>query len=1098
MRNNNRTNPRLRGAQWLLVAVAAYLAPAICAAQAPREPVEAPHEQKRGKRPPRKQDPPSEPAREPVQLPANPLALIETPVVDPAHPRKVKQVQDEFADYSKGATDRTLTAAKSKKKTYFGYDFFQPAREIIEMHRAWLKQRYSVGRREAKPARKNTLRDTDRRKELESPVSGDMPSRDAEETEDSEDGQSREAVGDRPAQGDERDPSATDTRPEARRTTRDHSGDEKAKEAPATSDDTAELPTIDRKRRQRTSNIEGGAGDPVNAFEEVADPLSQLYRNVTASVPPTYQLAPGDSITVRYWSAKHELKTLTTIVDPQGSVALPQMGLVVVRGLTVTQAEQALRTQMRRYYNGIEASITLGKLRTIQVTVSGLSFQPGSYAVPAVATAYNVLYASGGPTESGTLRAIEVRRQGKLVSSLDMYKYWLAGTQADIPLQDGDLIYIPPRRSRIDVSGEVLNAACFELAPGETLNNALEYAGGVKASAVNQRVQINTLTPGAARILKDVDLNQQSAGALVLYDGDAVDVFSVRPLLTNRVTIEGAVDQPSDYALSDGMKVSELLIRARGTLNEAFLNRADLYRMNANNTTTLIPIDLEKALAHDPANDIALVRWDRIKVYTRQEVAWTGKRTITVRGAVSRPGLYSRSEAMYVSDVMMLAGGPAPNAYLDRAILLHQNGDGTFDIEYVNLAALTTSDRSARGPLVKDNDILAVYKVGEAQFEPEHTVTIRGEVVAPGPYPRGEGMHLSDLLKLSGGFKPGAGAKVVVAHARKAVGDKTGTLQTVSVLFDESRHCAAQDDTRLEDGDVVIVQGTGGFVDRVQTITVRGAVNSPGPIILSNKNMKLSDALREAGGLRSEAFPQGAELNRDYRALATTRQRTLADSIGQLNDLLNEHTYERERGKSYIETLKAAGSASHPDASPIPGAGAASPAGAAAVQISDKLARQELVSPARKLSQAQLTPVGDIAINLVEALRKPGEMDDLLLADGDVITVPEKPTTINIVGAVVHGSGVVYRPDAGLDYYITQVGGYAPDAAKDRIVVIHVGGGLLPAAKVKRIVPGDIIMVPTRVLAEKLTTHSNGIGEVFKSITNSAIMFKLASSLFGL
>ena len=173
---------------------------------------------------------------------------------------------------------------------------------------------------------------------------------------------------------------------------------------------------------------------------------------------------------------------------------------------------------------------------------------------------------------------------------------------------------------------------------------------------------------------------------------------------------------------------------------------------------------------------------------------------------------------------------------------------------------------------------LAVYRVGEAEFAAEHAVTIRGEVVAPGPYPRTENMRLSDLLKLSGGFKPGAGAQVSVAHLQPDGANANAGVVVSTVQFDAQRNCPTQNDMLLADGDMVTVQGTGGLVDHVQTVVVRGAVAHPGPIVIASKNMRLSDALKAAGGLRTEAFPQGAEFNRDARLLSTVAP---ADAFGR-------------------------------------------------------------------------------------------------------------------------------------------------------------------------------------------------------------------------
>ena len=840
-----------------------------------------------------------------------------------------------------------------------------------------------------------------------------------------------------------------------------------------------------------------------NGYQEAVDPLTQMLSNLTASIPPSYQLAPGDALTVRYWSATHPVQEFTTTVDPQGTILLDQGRRVVVRGLTLGQAENLVRLQLGHLYRNVEVALTLKELRSISITVGGQAFSPGTYVVPSVATAFNVLYAAGGPTEDGSLRKIEIRRRGHLIGLLDVYKFVTVGAESgDIPLLPGDLIYIPPRISRVTVDGEVGSPAIFELTTKETLSDGLHYAGGVKPSAVDQHVQISTVAPGTARVLKDVDLRDTTQSKKIpLYDGDTVDVFSVRSTLVNSVTIEGAIDQPGDYALTSGLRVADLLQRARGVLSEAYPTRADLYRWNPNNTLSLIPINLDQALAGDSAANIPLVRWDRLKVYTRQEVAWTGQREVTVRGAVQRPGIYYRSDNLHVRDLLLMAGGPTPEASLSQAVLLHQRGDGTYAYKFVQLAAALQGD-TAQDAMIQDNDILAVYKVGEAQFTPNPIVSIQGDVVTPGDYPHGTDMKLSDLLKLAGGLRPGAAKRITVAHARHQSTDPA--MQTINVVPEQGRAFAPQDDLVLQDGDVVTVQGTGGFKERVELVTIQGAVNSPGPVVLRGDKMRFSEAIQMAGGLRPEAYPEGVEFNRSPDLIGTAGQRSLAQVISRLNDMINRSGYQRELAKSDIERIKATGSAVTSSSSNILAAPSAAPsstpgAAEAAVPLTAQLAHRDLVSAPRILNANDLNPSGNVAVNLAKALRRPGSEDDITLMDGDTIMIPIKPTTVQVIGAVINARAVLFHAGDKVDYYVANAGGFTADAARDRIVVIHTGGGLIPADKAGPLQPGDVILVPTKVLAEKISSsHSNGLDDIFRSITSSAIVYKLATSLFGL
>jgi len=850
-----------------------------------------------------------------------------------------------------------------------------------------------------------------------------------------------------------------------------------------------------------------GGGDATNAVGgELADPVATLYRNTLTSLPPSYQLQPGDLLTIRYQALTLAPREFNATVDAQGGVPVEGVGRLVVAGRTQAQAEATLKARLSRLYRAVAVTISLRQLRTIQVTVSGASFAPGTYTVPASATAFSVLQATGGPTANGSLRDIRVLRGGRTAGILDIYPLISAGTgspsarHGDVNLQSGDNIYIPAPVSRVSIRGEVRQQAIYELAPAETLRDALGYAGGVKPSGVAQNVHIDTVNGGTGRIIVDVNLRDKTQVAKTpLYDGDSVEVSSVRAIVTNRVTIAGEVDEPDDYALTPGMRVTDLLARARGPLYDAYLDRAELTRLNADNTTTLQTINIARALDGDPAQNLPLKRFDSLRLFSRQEVAYLGRRTVTVRGAVQRPGLYTQSDNMKVSDLLLDTGGPLPDAYLNRAVLLHQRGDGTFAYDYVNLRDVLSGSADADKTIL-DNDVLAVYRIGEARFTPDHTVKILGDVVAPGLYARGEGMQVGDLVALAGAFRPGGGTVVMLSHARQPNTSQPSLVTPpVVVAYNGAGAPAPGGDAVLQDGDVVTVQGNGSIKDHPPIVTVTGAVARPGPFPI-NSATRLSDAIRKAGGLLPEAFPQGAEFTRTSDTLVTAGQTSLAQVISRMSDMLNLSQYQRERAKASLALIEAAGSAasgsssglSIPGITPGAGAGASNPNIAPLV---GNLSQINPVSPGRLLTPSQLQPNGAVAVRLGEALHHPGGGEDFLLKDGDTIVIPETPTTVQVVGAVFAGHGVVFKPGQSVDYYIKYVGGFTPDAAKDRIEVIHAGGGLIPAGDAGAIQPGDLILVPTKVLAEKVGRSNGGFNAFFQGLVGSAITFKILSSV---
>jgi protein involved in polysaccharide export with SLBB domain len=268
----------------------------------------------------------------------------------------------------------------------------------------------------------------------------------------------------------------------------------------------------------------------------------------------------------------------------------------------------------------------------------------------------------------------------------------------------------------------------------------------------------------------------------------------------------------------------------------------------------------------------------------------------------------------------------------------------------------------------------------------------------------------------------------------------------------------------------------------------------------------LSEVIKEAGGLKPEAYPQGAEFYREPEHLATAGQKQTASVISRLNDLLNQSQYQRELARSDIDRFKALGAAgrqqpalSIPGLTPNMESSVPNPVSAAgAAAGTSNLFSRDLVSRPRVLGPAELEPYGNVAVNLAEALKNPGGSEDVLMLYGDKVTIPVTPTTIQVIGAVIAPRGVLYQSGERVDYYIERAGGYAPDAAKDRILVIRLGGGLLPLKKVRALQPGDVILVPTQPLAEKLTQRTHVLENIFRQVTNSALVFAFATRLLGL
>jgi len=837
---------------------------------------------------------------------------------------------------------------------------------------------------------------------------------------------------------------------------------------------------------------------PADAMKNFVGPDAMLWMNVLPPAPERYQLGPGDLLTLRYWSETLEPREVSLRIDPQGALNLPMGGKIIARGQTLTQLEETVRKSLARVIRNVQVTLTLRELRTMTIIVAGEAYAPGSYQMPAVATLFNAFYACGGPNDNGSLRRIQLKRTDGSLRTFDFYRFLLHGDGSqDVPLQPGDVIFIPPVEVSVSVSGEVHRPAIYELLPNERLRDAIGFAGGVKPSGVAQRVAVTSVRPGEARQLIDANLLESTdANNPPLYDGDRVEVYSIRPVFANIVTVEGAVDQPGNYALTPDMTVADLIERARGLLEDAYIDRADLFRTNPDNTQRLIPIPLARAIQRDPQANIPLQRRDRLVVYAIKDVEWMGDRRVEVKGAVQKQGIYYRADNMRIQDLLLQAGGVLPNAYVQRAFLQRRNPDGS----YGPLLAIDLRRAMLNEPehnvLLQDRDVLMVYTREQAQFTPENVVTIDGAVQSPGTYPRAENMRLADLIRLAGGPLPEAAERVEIAKARKPVG-----TPPIEVRLLDALQGSEANNPLLEDGDVVTVRARGDFRLKPLTVYLRGAVKEPGPYTLKAPVERLSDIVKRAGGLLDTAYPQAAQLLRRPDQVMSNLQKTLTGRILQVLKIVNEEEYRRALARSDVERVRFAAGLTQP---PIP-AGATALLGqtapTAAPPTPEKVAQmstlfsRDLVSPARPLKEEDLLPAGNVRIDLVHALQKPGSPADIEVRDGDILYVPEKPTTVAVTGAVVVPSAVLHVPGKRVSYYIENAGGYTADAARDKVLVIRATGEVLPAQKARTVELGDIIFVPTKVMAERLRDRQAEFDAAIRSITTGAIVYRLIQAL---
>jgi len=829
----------------------------------------------------------------------------------------------------------------------------------------------------------------------------------------------------------------------------------------------------------------------IDALRYFVGPFDMMSGNVFVPAPDRYQLGPGDVLYIRYSSPTMEAKEVTVAVDERGSVVVPPSGRkLVVRGRTLDAAEKAIRDEIAKDILTPSVSVSLRELRTMALTVIGEAFQPGSYQVPAVATLFNALYMAGGPSDQGSLRKIELRRTDGSRRMFDMYQFLVFGNSAqDVPLQPGDTIFIPVAGPRVKVMGEVGRPGIYEMLPNERLKDALKFAGEAKPTGVTQRVGHTTVDPGKSLIQRDVNIeaNTPEANPPVFAD-DVVEVYSVRPVITNVVTLEGAVDQPGQYALTEGMTVKSLIERARGTLPEANLARADVFRQNDDKTLRLIPIDLGKALAGDPANNVALSLYDRVRIYRVDEVQWMGDRQVFVKGSVRTPGAFARADGMRVIDLLLQAGGLLGDAFQEQGWVQRTNPDNTNgELIRIDFRKAALGDPSHNLEL-QDRDTLTVQSVAEATYVPDQVVRILGAVQKPGQYPSATNMRVKDLIQLAGGLMPNVSDTLEIARARVPEG-------TAPQIFKVQDIQAGLVDPDLNPGDLVTIPTRSDFQMTTRTVVLLGAVQRPGPYSINSTSDRITDIIDRAGGLTEKAFPKGAQFVREPSRLKSLFQNSLVPRMREVLNIISEDEYLRASAKAKVEILRLEQSANQklPSLS-IPGLPTTSGATGPATTLD--LEGKETVTRARQLRSTEVDPVGNVSLRLDEAIKNKKSAHNMVLEEGDIIIIPETPSTVFISGAVVNSQATTHIPGKNLMHYLNMAQAM-PDADLNLIFVIRANGEVVRGRGNTRIEVGDMIFVPTKVMAARLSDKQAEIDSISRNITSAALIFTIIRALGG-
>lgn len=675
--------------------------------------------------------------------------------------------------------------------------------------------------------------------------------------------------------------------------------------------------------QSRAHNVNGDEAEDMMPEKTVTDFVvvygRDLFRDKTLNFAPSenlatprnYRLGPGDEVIIDIFGRNQT--TLRSTISPEGSINVDILGPVYLSGMTIEEANKYLKKRLSQIYSGLGKSsgtdmrLSLGQIRTIQITVMGDVPHPGTYVLSAFATAFHALYKAGGVVEPGTLRDIKVLRADKVVARIDVYDFLLNGSMSnDIRLDEGDVILVGPYKSLVSVEGGVKRPMYFEMKDGETLSQLLDYAGGFANGANTSAVSVQRQT---AKGFEVRTVEDKEYASFVMKNGDRIQIGELPELYENRVQVHGSVYFPGTFELS-------------------------------------------------------AVR--------------------TAKGLIQK------------------AGGLLPDAYGDRVVVHREHPDKTQEVFSLNLTDILAGLRPDF--VLENNDEL--YISSAFDLKDQGTMIISGMVANPGRYPFAENTTIEDFIIMAGGLLDGASTSRVDVTRRKK--DANGMVATSDIgeLYSFSLENGLADTGErsfvLEPYDEVMVHKSPSY-NVQQHFTVNGEVNFPGEFSLTNRQERVSDLIKKAGGLTEFAFLKGAHITR----IATPEEIEIAIKMVEVVDVQMDTTQSNAARKAIVTTYT-------------------------------------------------------ISLDLEAALANPGGDADVILREGDVLNIPSLNNVVRIHGAVRFPTAVNYNKKMNGRAYIEEAGGFAKDALRSKGYVVDMSGRAKRFRSGMKIEPGSEIYIPAK------------------------------------
>ncbi len=485
--------------------------------------------------------------------------------------------------------------------------------------------------------------------------------------------------------------------------------------------------------------------------------LSFYQKALDAKAPENYKVGSGDEISISVWGYSDFSETLE--VDERGYITPSSYGRIYVKGLTFKKMRSVLKNKFSLFLDmkNSEIDVTLSYSRVITVNIVGEVYNPGSYVIPAINTAFNALMAAKGPSQLGSVRNIYIKRDGKTVDSLDVYQFLFNPTRSqDIYLQDGDYLFVPPAKNIVEVKGAVNRAYTYEMKADESVADLMTYAGGYTTDAFTDIITLKRVEYNAIKVN---DLHKDDVELVNLKHGDEVIVNTISNKLANVVSVKGNVGVAGDYEFIKGERLFDLLDRAKCITEKTFLDKVYIARLNDDRTKSHISVNLNEILKNQAHEDNVLLKeYDVIRVLSVTD--FDDNFSVSVLGAVRKAATFDYGDGMTLQDVLLQAGGLSQQAegsrvevsrIMDYDLSSNKLKPRRAVVKTVKIGNDLVLSKEAKEFILKPFDQIFVRE--NPDFEPAKNIVLLGEVRYPGTYTLlTKDEKIASVIKRAGGL----------------------------------------------------------------------------------------------------------------------------------------------------------------------------------------------------------------------------------------------------------------------------------------------------------------------------------------------------------